>query len=129
MGLLGGSSKSKSTQDTSVTSANQQGNNAPSLVAGDKLGITTTESGALSFAASSGGSNAYIVNNANGTDLAEIMGQVSIAALDYYDRQNARSLDIANEVAKATTSANKDIINEFANITEKSQSERIINTE
>jgi hypothetical protein len=135
MGLFGGSSKSTSSQDIDVFSSNQQGIGGDSIAAAGKQ-LNQTEApvawshgisvGAGSEGIVAGRKSTIKIKNANSTDLAEIMGNVSIAALDYYDRQNERSLDIANEVAKATTSANKDIINEFAAITEKSnQSESL----
>lgn len=133
MGLFGGSSDSESNQSTETVAQNSQGNQAPTFSSTGQ-GVSYAELGGTSLnrsivatdqAMSVGGYDNTIVN-ANSDKLAEIAAEISTSALDYYDKQNKRSLDLAEKVAQATTSSNKDIISELAAITEKqSQSEAL----
>lgn len=132
MGLFGGESKSDSSQSTELVAQNSQGNQAPTFTSRGQ-GVSYAEAGGASLNrsiyAESGGlsvGSRSVINYANSDKLAEIAAEISTSALDYYDKQNERSLDLAERVATATTASNKDIISEFAAITEKSnQSEAL----
>jgi hypothetical protein len=136
MGLFGGSSKSRSNQTTQTTAVNSQGNVAPTL-SSTASNISYAEQGGLSanrsnlgYAEAGGfsvGRGVLTVNNANSTELAEQMSKVSVSALGFYDEQNKRSLDLAKDIAIATTQSNSDVISEFAKLTEEqSKSEALM---
>lgn len=145
MGLLGGDSESSSSQTTKISSANQQGISGLSTANGGKTlykYLDNINGGSVGKANNQGtlvdpknkakatfGGTAIsrtVIKNANSGELAKVAANISLGALDYYDRQNQRSTALLEQVALATTQSNRDVINEFANITEKAgQSEAL----
>jgi hypothetical protein len=141
MGLFGGSSKSRSNQTTTANAANSQGSQAPlSGLSGSKA--TYTEGGGYSNFLTTGisgranqvkttiahaeqgglsvGHGVIKIENANSTEIAEIMANVSLSAIDsikdatdYVAGMTAEALAFADDATnKAISFADNSAVSE-----------------